>query len=172
MIALKHFSAWKSSFQSIAKEMSLAPAEELDLLIKLLGPESRKYAVSLRSANANNPARGLERLWERLYERYGSAEMVESALKTKLERFPKLGNRDNKKLFELSDILAEIESCMEDPKYCVLLSYYNAHLVCCRLFPSYPTICRTNWQTEQQSLKERKVSLFRHSQNSANSSEK
>lgn len=66
-----------------------------------------------------------ERLWERLHERYGCPELVESSLRDKLAKFPKLGNRDNTKLYELSDILSEIECAMEDPKYANLLSYFN-----------------------------------------------
>lgn len=68
------FSVWKNSFCGVVKELSLTPSEEFDLLIKWLGPESRKHAISLRTANANDPGRGLKRLWERLNERYGSPE--------------------------------------------------------------------------------------------------
>jgi hypothetical protein len=38
--------------------------------------ESLLHAVSIRSSNAGNPKRGLQRLWERLDERYGSPEMA------------------------------------------------------------------------------------------------
>ena len=34
-------------------------------------------------------------------------------------------NKDNKKLYELFDILSEIRSVKEDPKYATLLSYYD-----------------------------------------------
>ena len=84
--------------------------EELDLLVKWLGPESSKHARSLRAANAQEPTRGLERVWQRLDERYGRPEMVEPALKNKLSDFPKLTNKDNNKLYELSDLMSEIES--------------------------------------------------------------
>lgn len=103
----------------------MTPCEEFDLLIKWLGPESKKHARSLRASNASNPAKGLERLWERLYERYGSPEIVESSLKCKLATFPKLGNKDYAKLYALLDILSEIESTMDDPKYASLLGYFN-----------------------------------------------
>lgn len=49
----------------------------------------------------------------------------EDALKRKLDRFPKLSNRDYKKLFELPDILAEIQSIKEDDQYHDLLAYYD-----------------------------------------------
>ena len=76
---------WKTSFQGIVEELGCIPVEELDLLVKWLGPESKKYAKNIRTANAN---RCLQRLWERFDERYGCPEMVEAALK--LATFPKL----------------------------------------------------------------------------------
>jgi hypothetical protein len=65
------------------------------------------------------------RLWERLDHRYGCPEMVEAALKKKLEQFPRITSKDNVKMFKLVDILAEIGSIKEDPTYSSLLSYYD-----------------------------------------------
>jgi hypothetical protein len=48
--------------------------------VKWLGPESCKFAKSIRAANAHDPPRGLQRIYVRLQERYGSPEMVESAM--------------------------------------------------------------------------------------------
>lgn len=47
-------------------ELEVSPSEELDLLVKFLGPESSCYAYSIRSTNTHDPAKGLSRLWERL----------------------------------------------------------------------------------------------------------
>ncbi|XP_033755669.1 uncharacterized protein LOC117338425 [Pecten maximus] len=121
----ENYSAWKTSFCSIMDELDVTHAEELDLLVRWLGPESTKHAISLRAANSSNPSKGLLRLWERLNDRYGSPQMVESALKKKLNNFPKLATKDHSKLYELSDILSEIESAMDDLKYRDLLSYFN-----------------------------------------------
>ena len=52
--------------------------------------------------------------------------MVESALKQKLANFPKLTNKDNRKLYELSDILSEIEATKQDKKYQTLLAYFDS----------------------------------------------
>lgn len=90
------YAIWKSGFLNIIRELQVAPREETDLLVKWLGPESTKYASSLRASNVHNPEKGLQRIWNRLDERYGSPEMIEAALKTKLNDFPKLTNRDNK----------------------------------------------------------------------------
>ena len=119
------YAVWKNSFKGIVEELGCTPVEELDLLVKWLGPESKKYAMSIRTSNASCPSRGLERLWERLDERYGCPEMVEAALKNKLANFPKLTMKDSQRLYDLADILSEVESAMENPLYKPLLSYYN-----------------------------------------------
>jgi hypothetical protein len=53
------------------EELQVSEAEQNDLLVKWLGTESSPHAVSIRSLNAGNSKRGLQRLWERLDERYG-----------------------------------------------------------------------------------------------------
>lgn len=102
------FMSWKASFQSIIRELIISPFEEMDILIKWLGPESTKFAKSLRAANAHDPPRGLKQIWDRLHERYGRPEMIEHSLKRKLNSFPTLINKDAKKLYDLLDILTEI----------------------------------------------------------------
>lgn len=77
-------------------------------------------------SNVNNPTRGLQRVWQRLDEGYGSPEMVEFALKQKLSILPRLTNKDNKRLYELCDILSEVEAVKEDEKYAALLSYLDS----------------------------------------------
>lgn len=51
--------------------------------------------------------------------------MVESALKNRLSKFPKLADSDAKKLYELFDLLSEIMCLKRNPKYRDLLSYYD-----------------------------------------------
>ena len=119
------YAAWKATFRCIVNELSLSPMEELDLMIKWLGPESRRQAMSIKTSNARDPQKGLERIWERLEERYGAPEMVETSLKQKLAAFPKLTRRDTKKLYELVDILPEVEPVKEDQQYSLLLSYFD-----------------------------------------------
>ena len=120
------FSAWSASFRSIVQELGVTPFEEMDLLIKWLGPESSRFARSLRSANTHNPTLGVIQIWDRLHDRYGRPEMIESALKGKLDSFPNLTNKDSSKLYDLVDILTEIESAMSNPKCVLLLSYFNS----------------------------------------------
>lgn len=119
------YASWKANFQSIAKELILSTQEELDLLIKHLGSESSKYATSIRSYSAHDPAKGREQIWLRLDERYGRPEMVEASLKKKLHQIPKLSTKDYSKLYDLLDVLCEIESLKSDPQYSSLLAYFD-----------------------------------------------
>ena len=128
-------------------ELGVTPFEEIDLLVKWLGPESSKSAKSIRAANAHDPPRGLQRIYDRLQERYGRPEMVESAMKRKLNSFPTLTNNDNVKLYDLLDILTEIESVMLNPQYMLLcLVTTILRLVLFRLYPSCLTSYKRNGQ--------------------------
>ena len=53
--------------------------------------------------------------------------MVENALKTKLLNFPRITFRDSKRwLYDLADILSEIESIKSDKRYSSLQAYYDS----------------------------------------------
>ncbi|XP_068209384.1 uncharacterized protein [Palaemon carinicauda] len=120
------YHVWKGSFKCVIGELQVSDSEQLDLLVKWLGAESSKHAISIRLSNADNPSRGLQRLWQRLDERYGTPEMVEASIKNKLAQFPKLTNKENKRLYELPDILSEIEYYKENPKLRCLLAYFDS----------------------------------------------
>ena len=68
----ENFFLWKGRFRSVVTDLCVTPSEEFDLLLKWLGPDSKKHAMSLMTSNAANPVKCLERLWERLNERYGA----------------------------------------------------------------------------------------------------
>ncbi|XP_076084371.1 uncharacterized protein LOC143055113, partial [Mytilus galloprovincialis] len=120
------FHTWKASFKNVTDELQVSDSEQIDLLIKWLGPESAKHAISIRASNANNPTIGIQRLWKRLDKRYGAPEMLEASLRSKLDKFPTLTNKDNARLYELSDILSEIEYHKENPKLGCLLAYFDS----------------------------------------------
>ncbi|XP_074662167.1 uncharacterized protein LOC141914773 [Tubulanus polymorphus] len=120
------YHVWKSSFESVVEELAVSDSEQLDLLVKWLGTDSARHAVSIRASNAENPTKGLQRLWQRLDERYGCPEMIEASLKAKLADFPRLTNKDNKRLYELSDILYEIEYIKEKPQLRNHLAYFDS----------------------------------------------
>ncbi|XP_060745195.1 uncharacterized protein LOC132858752 [Tachysurus vachellii] len=108
------FRAWRASFINVTKQLDLSPSEEMDLLVKWLGCESAEHVKRIRAVHINHPLHGLSLIWDRLYETYGSPEMVESALFGKLESFPKISNRDNHRLRELGDLLMEIQAAKQD----------------------------------------------------------
>ena len=139
--------AWRETFRNTVVQLSLSPAEEVDLLIKHLGPESSKQATSAKAANPRNPVRALERIWSRLDERYGAPEMVLTALQLRLNKFPKItpGYRDAGKLYELSDLLAEIEGLKEDPAYATPLAYFDSSAGVNPIVAKLPTGLQEKW---------------------------
>nr|XP_054596974.1 uncharacterized protein LOC129163443 [Nothobranchius furzeri] len=110
----ENYLSWKSSFISGTEHLDLKVGEEIDLLIKSLGPESARHARRIKAVNISKSAVALRLIWERLEETYGSPEAIEGALFAKLDQFPKIGPRDNIKLRELSDLLLEINSAKEE----------------------------------------------------------
>ena len=144
-----NFEAWKKSFKNAMFEMKASPEEELDILIKHLGKESSQYAISIRNANSATPMRGLHLLWERLEDRYGSEILVENAIREKLENFPNLTPKsDPKKLYELADLLDELSSIKENPKYASSLSFYDSPYGINIIARKLPYQIREQWGNE------------------------
>lgn len=147
------YAVWKASFGNIMRELSVTAMEEMDLLVKWLGPESSRQAHSIRASNVSDPSKGVTRLWERLDERYGAPELVESALSSKLQNFPKLTNRDSNKLYELADILGEIEAVKDDAKYQSLLAYYDSSSGVIPIVNKLPYNIQEKWTTRAAGYK-------------------
>lgn len=116
---------WKVSFKTVMSELDVSPIEELDFLLKWSGPESKRHVLRIKSTNIADPIRGLQRAWERLKEQFGCAEMIELTLKRRLETFQKLTAKDTKKLYELSDLVSDIESIKSDERMKSLLGHYD-----------------------------------------------
>lgn len=53
-------------------------------------------------------------MWERLQECCGSPKALEKALFDKLERFPRISNKDPHLLHDLGDLLLEIDSAKSE----------------------------------------------------------
>ncbi|XP_014677582.1 PREDICTED: uncharacterized protein LOC106817433 [Priapulus caudatus] len=154
------YNTWKMSFQSRMRELDVKPLEELDLLQKWAGPESQGQVRSLKDANMHNPQRGLQRVWERLDERYGAPEMIESSLRRKLDSFPKLTIKEPKKLYELSDIVSEIESIKEDPRYQSLLGYFDSSSGVTPIANKLPYNMQEKWTTSAVRYIERNQVIY------------
>ncbi|XP_021358095.1 uncharacterized protein LOC110453467 [Mizuhopecten yessoensis] len=122
----ERYFVWKSSFMNISKELEVNPPEELDLLCRWLGPASSIQANSLRAANYSNEAEAVRKIWDRLNERYGAPELVVQAFHQRLENLPKLANKDCVKIYELSDLLTELESLKLDELYSSSLAYLDS----------------------------------------------
>ena len=105
--------AWKTSFQSVIDELTLTPREELDLLIKWPGPASEEQAKRICALHSHSSAPGLNMVWQRLEETYGTPEAVEHSLQKRIELFPRISNGDNVRLRELGDLLLELEYAKE-----------------------------------------------------------
>lgn len=90
--------SWKSSFVNAIVELNLTASEELDLLTKWLGKESSEHVRRIRSVHIASPTIGLQQAWAWLEECYGTPEMIETAPFQRLERFPKISQKDVSKL--------------------------------------------------------------------------
>ena len=66
------------------------------------------------------------KIWNRLDERYGAPELVVASLKRNLYTFPTISYKHHNGLYELSDLLTEVESAMSNEEYKTVLSYFDS----------------------------------------------
>ena len=76
----ENYWAWKASFANSTIDLNLSAQEEMDLLTKWLGPQSTEKAKRIRAVHIYNVSLGLQMVWRRLEESYGSAEMIENSV--------------------------------------------------------------------------------------------
>ncbi|VDI00113.1 Hypothetical predicted protein [Mytilus galloprovincialis] len=76
----ENYLSWKDTFKCVMSEIDASPAEEIDLMIKWLGPDSSRQINSIKISNSGNPTIALSRAWNRLVLRYGCPEMIETLL--------------------------------------------------------------------------------------------
>ncbi|XP_060761029.1 uncharacterized protein LOC132870982 [Neoarius graeffei] len=148
-----NYLSWKSSFLNTIDSLDLTAGEEMDLLIRWLGPESAAHARRIRSVNVRDQAAGLWLVWERLEEMYGSPEAIEGALFTKLDQFPKISNKEHHKLRELSDLLLEIHSAKREG-YLPGLSYLNTARGINPIVEKLPYTLQDKWVMEGSRYKQ------------------
>lgn len=122
---IEMYIVWKIGFQNVMKDLNINSEQEVDPLIKWLGPLSRTYAIRIRAANIDNSEQALKNIWSRLGERYGAPELVESTLKRRLMTFQKI-KKDHKKLYDLSDLLSEIVATKQNKKYSTVLAQFDS----------------------------------------------
>ena len=143
---LTNYSVWKASFKNIVGCLSVTPQEETDLLVKWLGVDSSRQALSLRAANIHNPVVGLRSAFGlRFDERFGAPELVEDSLRKKLAAFQRIQlPRDARRMYDLVDILSEIKCLKEDLNYAALLSLYDTSSGVNPIVAKLPQFFRTN----------------------------
>lgn len=92
-------------------------------------------------------------LWQRLEDFYGSPEVIENALLKKIEDFPKISVRDNRKLRELGDVLMELEAAKTNG-YLPGLSYLNTSRGVSSIVQKLPHALQEKWITVGSCYKE------------------
>lgn len=105
----QNYRAWKRSFNNVIRGLDLTASEEMDLMLKWLGKESAEHVEQIRAIHINNPVAGLEMIWDRLEQCYGSAEVIEDALFKRVDSFSKIASKDYVKLRKFSDLLMEMQ---------------------------------------------------------------
>ncbi|KAM4023914.1 uncharacterized protein ACNLHF_024873 [Anomaloglossus baeobatrachus] len=121
------YRAWKATFKAAIANLNLTAEQELDLLIKWLGPGSTNRIKSLRTVYVGQAEAGLAAAWQRLEHTFGSAEAIEKALFKRLQDIPKINLKEVHKLQDLSDLLMELELAKRDPRLSGLCYLDTAH---------------------------------------------
>ncbi|XP_055999043.1 uncharacterized protein LOC130047684 [Ostrea edulis] len=149
------YNAWKLNFTSIVSDLQISAFEELQLLVRWLGPESSRHAADIQQANAENPYEGLRQIWTRLDKRYGAIELIDNSLKLKIAVFPSLSVKDPKELYRLSDLLTQVDGVKKNPRYSAALSYYDTSLGIVPIVNKLPYQWREKWINKASEYKNR-----------------
>lgn len=86
--------SWKATFQNTIPDLGLTASEEINPLIRWLGPESSEHAKMAKVVNIYHPSAGRGMIWTRLEECYGSPEAIERSMFSRIENFPKLFSKE------------------------------------------------------------------------------
>ncbi|KAL5020692.1 hypothetical protein ScPMuIL_002224, partial [Solemya velum] len=146
------FESWKRTFKDVVRGSELSSLEEIELAQIWLGPQSTTYAKNIQSATLD-PKVACKKLWERLEERYGRPEVIEAAVKRKLSQFPKLTNKDYSKLYDLTDIVAEIQSIKSNPRLALQFSYFDSSSGVNQIVQKLPYSIQEKWTTHADKYK-------------------
>lgn len=83
-------------------------------------------------------------------QRFGAPE-----IDMKLSSFHNLGNKDTKMMYDLLDIMIEIEMLMGKPKYIMLLSNFTSSSGVMHIISKLPTGIQEKWMTRVSGYKTR-----------------
>ena len=151
--------SWKQTFKDVMSELEVTPSEQLDLMIKWLGPDSSKQPECIKRASAGSHADAVNKVWDRLDNRYGNPELIEACLRNKLASFPKLSNSatDSQRLYDLYDILCEIQCAKTNPLYSAM---YDSSTGVNKVVSCLPTSIQDKWSSRANSYKSQHGMLF------------
>ena len=110
----ENYRTWKGSLENMIKGVNLSPSEQLSLIIEYTTNESKRLVQGLRNAYVENPGEGLIEVWRKLGERFGSNAVVTQVHLDKVNSFPRIGPRENKRLQEFGDLLLELQCAKND----------------------------------------------------------
>ena len=151
---------WRKTFRSVINEIQIEPFEQIDLLVRYLGTQSKRFAESVRLSSECNPNKALSLIWERLDERYDSPELVEASIRQRIKDFPRLTDKDREKWYDLSDFLFEIVSIKDSPRYSELFRTYNTSIGVLPLVRKLPMRNQDRWITTVATYKMKYNSSF------------
>ena len=136
---------WKTSFKTMLKNITITPQEELSLLTEYTSKESRKLVQQLRNAYIQNPVKGVQEVWIKLGERFGSDVVLTKAYLDKIGSFPKVGYRENKKLQEFGDLLLSLQ-CAKDDSQLKGLKILDEPIFLRPIIAKLPNDIQNRWQ--------------------------
>lgn len=156
----EYYHGWKETFKNVVLEIGANSSEEIDLLLKWLGPCSKRQTMSLKCAYITNPNEALIKIWERLDERFGSPKLTYQVTTTKLDQFPKLNPKHPSQLYDLSDILSEIEGLNCNPNVTSVLAYFDTAIGVNPIVSKLPVYLQEKWTMRATNYKEKYHVLF------------
>ena len=103
----QHYPMWKASFSTLIErgELGLTGEQKMFYLQKYTTGEASRAIQSLFLVPSSESYISAMNI---LHERFGSSALVASAFREKLDRWPKIPERDSKALLSLSDFLQQI----------------------------------------------------------------
>nr|XP_034311384.1 uncharacterized protein LOC117684234 [Crassostrea gigas] len=114
---------------------------------------SKLTAFGIRNANPGKPKEALQIIWKRLDEMHGRPEMIEASIRHQLENFRAVTSAENKRLFDLLNILIKIESLMDNSTFSTSLSYFNSSIGVNPIINKLPFHLQEKWTAKASNYK-------------------
>jgi hypothetical protein len=86
--------------------------------------------------------------------------LIEKSLKDRVASFPRITASDNKRLFDLSDLVGEIASVKEQLQYRILFGYFDSSTGINPIVAKLPWSLQEKWVTEASRYNRQQGSTF------------